>query len=55
MKISDIRFSAVGGTLCGIWASFSVGDLLNGALTALIGTLVSFLLSKVLNRIFKRK
>ncbi|WP_418359250.1 hypothetical protein [Sphingobacterium detergens] len=55
MKLSDMRLSAIGGTLCGIWASFSVGDLLNGALTALVGTLVSFLLSRLLNRIFKRK
>ncbi|MEI2275592.1 hypothetical protein OHD16_25950 [Sphingobacterium sp. ML3W] len=55
MKLSDMRLSAIGGTLCGIWASFSVGDLLNGALTALIGTLASFLLSRVLNQVFKRK
>ncbi|WP_286862956.1 MULTISPECIES: hypothetical protein [Sphingobacterium] len=55
MKLSDMRLSAIGGTLCGIWVSFSVGDLINGALTALVGTLVSFSLSRILNRICKRK
>lgn len=55
MKLTDVRLSAIGGTLCGIWASFSVGDLLYGALTALTGTLVSFLLSRLLNRVFKRR
>lgn len=55
MKLSDMRLSAIGGTLCGIWASFSIGDLLYGACTALIGTLVSFLLSRFLNKVFKRR
>ncbi|MDM1296829.1 hypothetical protein HX021_21300 [Sphingobacterium sp. N143] len=55
MRFSDVKLSAIGGTICGLWASFSVGDLLYVALTALIGTLVSFLLSRLLNRLFKHK
>ncbi|WP_312789284.1 hypothetical protein [Sphingobacterium sp.] len=50
MKINDIRISALGGTLCSIWASISLGDVLQTVLTATLGTLVSFLTSQLIGR-----
>lgn len=50
MKINDIRISALGGTICSIWASISLGDLLQTVLTAALGTLVSFLTSRMIGR-----
>jgi hypothetical protein len=51
MKWNDIRISALGGTLCSIWASISLGDILQTILTAALGTLVSFLTSQVIRRL----
>ncbi|MEN5088016.1 hypothetical protein ABE426_16235 [Sphingobacterium faecium] len=43
MKWNDIRIETIGGTLCSIWAIFSLGDLLQTALMAVLGPVVSFL------------
>ncbi|WP_293883522.1 hypothetical protein [Sphingobacterium sp. UBA1498] len=48
--MNNIRISAIGGTLCSIWASISLGDVLQTALTAALGTLVSFATSRLLGR-----
>lgn len=50
MKWNDIRISALGGTLCSIWASISLGDVVQTALSAALGTLVSFAMSWLLGR-----
>ncbi|KKX47730.1 hypothetical protein [Sphingobacterium sp. IITKGP-BTPF85] len=50
MKLNDIRISALGGTICSIWASFSFGDLFQTVILAAIGTLVSFVTSRLLGR-----
>ena len=50
MKVNNIRISAIGGTLCSIWASISLRDVLQTALTAALGTLVSFATSRLLGR-----
>lgn len=50
MKLNDIRISAIGGTLCSIWASISLGDVLQTVLTAALGTLVSFATSRLLGK-----
>lgn len=55
MKLNDIRISAIGGTLCSIWASFSLGDVLQTVLTAAVGTLISFATSRLLGRWSSRK
>ncbi len=55
MKLNDIRVSAIGGTICSIWASISLGDVLQTALTAALGTLVSFATSRLLAKLGKRK
>ncbi|MDR2273513.1 MAG: hypothetical protein LBF27_21570 [Sphingobacterium sp.] len=55
MKVNDIRISAIGGTLCSLWASISLGDVAQTLLTAALGTLVSFLTSQLLGRWTKRK
>lgn len=55
MKLNDIRISAIAGTLCSIWASISLGDVLQTILTAALGTLVSFATSRLLGRCNKEK
>lgn len=50
MKVNNIRISAIGGTVCSIWASISLGDVLQTALTAALGTLVSFATSRLLGK-----
>ncbi|WP_183078651.1 hypothetical protein [Sphingobacterium puteale] len=55
MKLNDIRISAIGGTVCSIWASISLGDVLQTILTAALGTLVSFVTSRLLGRYSKRR
>ncbi|MDH5826427.1 hypothetical protein [Sphingobacterium faecium] len=55
MKLNDIRIGTLGGTLCSIWASFSLGDLLQTALMAVVGTVVSYVTSRVVSRICKRR
>ncbi|WP_434454799.1 hypothetical protein [Sphingobacterium multivorum] len=53
--MNDMRVSAIGGTICSIWASISLGDVLQTALTAALGTLVSFATSRLLAKLGKRK
>jgi hypothetical protein len=55
MKLNDIRISTIGGTICSIWASISLGDVLQTVLTAALGTLVSFGTSRLLAKLCKRK
>ncbi|KKX46727.1 hypothetical protein [Sphingobacterium sp. IITKGP-BTPF85] len=50
MKWNDMRIGTLGGTLCSIWASFSLGDVLQTALMAVVGTVVSFVTSRVLGK-----
>ncbi|MNY31577.1 hypothetical protein D3C86_1657440 [compost metagenome] len=51
MKMNDIRIGTLGGTLCSIWASFSLGDVMHTALMAVVGTVVSYLTSRFLDRL----
>jgi len=51
MKINDIRVGALGGTLCSIWASFSLGDVMHTALMAVVGTVVSYATSRLLGKL----
>jgi len=55
MKLNDIRISTLGGTICSIWASISLGDVMQTVLTAALGTLVSFVTSRLLGRYSKRR
>ncbi|MEN5194347.1 hypothetical protein [Sphingobacterium faecium] len=55
MKLNDMRISAVGGTICSIWASLSLGDLFQTALLAAVGTMVSFVTSRLLGKLRKRE
>ncbi|MCW2259161.1 hypothetical protein EDF67_101492 [Sphingobacterium sp. JUb78] len=54
MKGNDIRIGTLGGTLCSIWASFSIGDVLHTALMAVVGTVVSYVTSRLLGRMRKK-
>lgn len=53
MKLNDMRIGTVGGTLCSIWVSFSFGDLLQTALMAGVGTVVSYTTSRILGKVRK--
>ncbi|MCS3556805.1 MULTISPECIES: hypothetical protein [unclassified Sphingobacterium] len=55
MKLNDIRFGALGGTLCSLWLSLTFNDLLQTALMAVVGTVVSFMTSKLLGMIRKKE
>lgn len=55
MKLNDIRISALGGTVCSIWGSLTFGDLLQTVILAAIGTLISFLTSRLLGKWTKRE
>lgn len=50
MKLDEIRAGTLGGTLCSIWASITLGDLLQTVIMAALGTLVSFAMSQLLQR-----
>jgi hypothetical protein len=54
MKLNDIRIGTLGGTLCSIWASFSIGDVLHTALMAVVGTVISYMTSRLLGRMRKK-
>ncbi|WP_447768164.1 hypothetical protein [Sphingobacterium faecium] len=54
MKGNDIRIGTLGGTLCSIWASFSLGDILQTALMAALGTVVSYMTSRLLGRMRRK-
>ncbi|MGE8290063.1 MAG: hypothetical protein ACN6ON_00225, partial [Sphingobacterium sp.] len=54
MRINDIRLGTLGGTVCSIWASSSLGDLGQTILTAALGTLVSFGVGRLLAKWSRR-
>lgn len=55
MKVNDIRISSIGGSICAIWASISLGEVLQTAMTAVLGTLISYATSRLLAKVGKRK
>ncbi|SKB95251.1 hypothetical protein SAMN05660841_03222 [Sphingobacterium nematocida] len=50
MKLDEIRAGTLGGTLCSIWASITLGDLIQTVIMAALGTLVSYTMSQLLQR-----
>lgn len=50
MKLNEIRAGTLGGSLCSIWASITLGDLLQTVVLAVVGTLVSYIMSRILQR-----
>ncbi|MFD2553561.1 hypothetical protein [Sphingobacterium tabacisoli] len=50
MKLNEIRAGTLGGTLCSIWASVTLGDILQTVITAVIGTVASYIVSQLLHR-----
>lgn len=55
MKWNDMRGATLGGTICSIWVSFSLDGILQTALVAALGTLISFITSRLLDKWCKRK
>ncbi|WP_339424532.1 hypothetical protein [Sphingobacterium sp. MYb388] len=54
MKMNDIRIGTLGGTLCSIWASFSLGDVMQTVIMASLGTVVSYMTSRLLGRMRRK-
>jgi hypothetical protein len=54
MKINELRFATLGGTLCSIWASVSFGELIQTVLLAALGTIVSFATGHLLGYLRRR-
>ncbi|ERJ59322.1 hypothetical protein [Sphingobacterium paucimobilis] len=50
MKTNQIRAGTLGGTLCSVWASITLGDVLQTVVMAALGTLVSYTLSQLLQK-----
>lgn len=50
MKLNEIRAGTLGGTLCSIWASVTLGDILQTVVMAALGTMVSYAVSQLLQR-----
>lgn len=44
----EIQLQTFCGSLCSIWASFTFGELLHTIVMAALGTLVSYLVSRLL-------
>jgi len=51
---NHIRIGTLGGTLCSIWASFSLADATHTAFMAVVGTVVSYVTSRLLGMWRKR-
>lgn len=54
MRINDIRAGTWTGAICSIWASINFGELLQTVIMAAAGTLVSYVISKLLHKNQKR-
>ncbi|MNH43765.1 hypothetical protein D3C79_1057520 [compost metagenome] len=54
MKANDIRIDTLGGTLCSIWASFSLADVTHTALMTVVGTVLSYVTSRLMGRMRKK-
>ena len=54
-QLNNMKVGTLGGTLCSIWASFNFGELLHTVIMAAVGTVVSFTVSKFLQRNKKHK
>ena len=54
MKLNEIRAGTLGGTLCSLWASITLGDLLQTVIMAALGTLVSYAMSQWLQKRAKK-
>lgn len=50
MNTNEIRAGTLGGTLCSVWASITLGDLLQTVIMAVLGTLVSYVMSQWLQK-----
>ncbi|MGE8378358.1 MAG: hypothetical protein ACN6PN_08415 [Sphingobacterium sp.] len=55
MRLNDIRFGTFGGTLVSIWASFSLGDLFQTMLSAVLGTVASYAVGWLIGKCRLRK
>ncbi|MCY4778554.1 hypothetical protein ORI89_08250 [Sphingobacterium sp. UT-1RO-CII-1] len=47
---NQVMSGTLGGSLCSIWANFALGDVLHTLLMAVMGTVVSYLLSEQLHK-----
>lgn len=47
---NQIQLQTFCGSLCSVWASFTFGEIVHTVVMAAIGTLVSYLLSRLLHK-----
>jgi hypothetical protein len=52
--LTNVQTGTLGGTLCSIWTSITLGDIMQTVILATIGAIVSYLVSKLLDRRRKR-
>jgi len=52
---NDVRIATLNGTLCSICTSLTVGDILQTIILAIVGTLVSYTVSRILSGNSKHK
>lgn len=50
MNINEIRAGTIGGTLCSVWASVTLGGMMQTVIMAILGTLVSYAMSRLLHK-----
>lgn len=50
VSFNQTQLQTVCGSLCSIWASFTFGELMHTIVMAVLGTLVSYMLSMLLQR-----
>lgn len=55
IRLNEFRVGTLGGMLCSIWASITLGDILQTVVMAVLGTVVSYAMSQFLNKLEKNK
>lgn len=47
--MNNVQFGTLGGTVCSMWSSFDLGNMVQTAVLAAIGAAVSYLVSRLLD------
>lgn len=55
MKMNNIQFATIGGSMSAFWASFDLSNLIQTALLTLIGTVLSYTFSRIIQSLRRRK
>lgn len=47
--LTNVQFGTLGGTVCSVWSSFDLGNMVHTAVLAAVGATVSYLVSRLLD------